>query len=915
MAKTPVRKLVTHFPNHFVLMKEKLLEIVTILDACAKARKGTRIYPVARVHCLYNGQPDNIWFTSSPVRQVELSELGINKFGRFVEKNSNVAKKLQTMETGCSLGFDNHLGHHYFVLENRSDLYNKTIAIAGEPLLYQYRDISEFLSALQENKEDIADIENLILERKNLIEDLKKKKGTAHQRGQLTKTINDLTRRYRILTQQQEDLKNITIYIRKQGEMRYSPIVDPVQTRIKSEHLFDGKTVIIDGGPGTGKSTTMIHRLAYLTDTFAIDEDENEGFFDYKLDSTQRNLLRKAITSHRDWIFFSPSPMLKEYLAVAMKKENLTNTHEKVYDWKTFCSKVLQNNYNLIGTDKSNAPFRLCHLKGTLFYQGHNIIREFSDFYLNELRGIQSRLPNLNSDGLEYAWTSIAKNIGQRFEGSENFDLGNFISLFNTLESVYANDCKSLLRDRNESIINLAEEIYILLEQNQEIKMRVAELLELTPPDREESEDEGIIEPEAADNAGEISEEEIKDSKLELLKAIQAWVKAYSLEKINGNVKLNDIQVLMSEFLEPLLGSEYDSQIQKIGQLMVFERYAQYTRGVKSIMLNGMPARYKRFRNHLLRTKYEGCNIKLLRDVMQRKQGKELHHQEQSLILGFINTLVKQIKTRTGSSIKHIFMDAYEEVSRPIIGIDEATDFSACDIYAMQSLLTREFNSLTLCGDRMQRLTSYGIKDWSELEGILPQPIMETMKTSYRQSKKLLEVARQMYTDTLHEPPSYRAFMKSNKVPDALVFVNKSENAKIEWISKRISEVYRAYGDQLPSIAVFVNDKGYIPNFIKGLQATEFFVNNNVKVLDGSDTSSNTPENHICVYSIDVVKGMEFDVVFFHNIDNSSADTETMKRYIYVGASRAAFFLGVTISEPDKEIIKYFEEDKDWFKI
>ena len=97
-----------------------------------------------------------------------------------------------------------------------------------------------------------------------MVENLKKQKDSAHQRGQITKSINELQKEYRILTAQQEDLKNITIYIRKQGEMRYSLIVDPIQTKIKSQHLFDGTTIIINGGPGTGKSTTMIHRLAYL---------------------------------------------------------------------------------------------------------------------------------------------------------------------------------------------------------------------------------------------------------------------------------------------------------------------------------------------------------------------------------------------------------------------------------------------------------------------------------------------------------------------------------------------------------------------------------------------------------------------------------------------------------------------------
>ena len=65
------------------------------------------------------------------------------------------------------------------------------------------------------------------------------------------------------MTAQQEDLKNITIYIRKQGEMRYSLIVDTIQTKIKSQNLFDGTTVIINGGPGTGK-TTFANMIAVL---------------------------------------------------------------------------------------------------------------------------------------------------------------------------------------------------------------------------------------------------------------------------------------------------------------------------------------------------------------------------------------------------------------------------------------------------------------------------------------------------------------------------------------------------------------------------------------------------------------------------------------------------------------------------
>ena len=123
---------------------------------------------------------------------------------------------------------------------------------------------------------------------------------------------------YRILTKQQEDLKNITIYVRKQGEMRYSHIVDPVQTGIMEKHLYDGKTVVIIGGPGTGKTTTMIHRLAYLTNTFAIDEDEMSKLNKYKITPLQRKQLRDAIKAKRDWSTWKPDPKRAMWLAIVL---------------------------------------------------------------------------------------------------------------------------------------------------------------------------------------------------------------------------------------------------------------------------------------------------------------------------------------------------------------------------------------------------------------------------------------------------------------------------------------------------------------------------------------------------------------------------------------------------------------------
>ena len=304
-------------------------------------------------------------------------------------------------------------------------------------------------------------------------------------------------------------------------------------------------------------------------------------------------------------------------------------------------------------------------------------------------------------------------------------------------------------------------------------------------------------------------------------------------------------------------------------------------------------------------------NLEVLKELVQRREGKELHPQEQSLLIGFINNLAKMVLNASPKS-RHTFTDAYLELSRPIIGIDEATDFCKCDIYAIQSLLSTKYSSLTLCGDMMQRLTPFGITDWKDIEGIITSPIILKMLTSYRQSSSLLNVARQLYTDTIGTEPNYKAYMKSTKVPKPLAFVSDDEQEKVEWIVQRIKEVYIAYDKKLPSIAIFLNDKKSIPRFVELLNDTDFIVDTDIKVLDGSEGNVLSDSNDIRVYPIDAVKGMEFDVVFFHNIDKTNEKTDLLKRYIYVGVSRAAFFLGITLSEEDEELCKYFTLGQQW---
>lgn len=890
-------------------MKEKLVDIVKNISDAGKTARSERFpsFISARLHSEINGKTKTYWLCDDSIKNMSMYPYqGLKAFGYFVPRNAGIAVDMLNNAIGQEMPVvdTDEYGRPQkgmLVLENKSDLVNRVITLWGEEKPYEYDSIDSFLAMLVAKQREIEENERLQKEKERELEELKKQENTAHQRGIVTKGLNKLREEKRVLLEQQEELNKLTRFIREQGKLRYNPILDPVQNQIKTSHLFDGTTIVIDGGPGTGKTTTMIQRLKYLTDEYAINEDAELEKKRYHLTTAQRNSLLDAIRQNRDWVFFSPSELLKEYLADAMNKEGLTDTKSKVWNWKEFLKKVTRDYYRFIDPSNDNTPFLASRSNDVLICQQADAIGVLQAFYLNTLHQIKHKLPILEKKDKPYRWESIANGIRQRFEETDNYSIVQYVRLFSSLEAVYGSDCRSIIAENRSLLKNISEEIFALAEDDKKLSEALRDLIASPAV-------------ELVDDDGEDTEPEEDDTANRTINAIRTWFRRYCYAQIDKSIKLTPRQQNMTELLVPVLMEEHQKQIKHIGELVLFEQFAKYARGVTANMLTGMPTKYKQFRRSLLVNKTEGWNLELLSSLLQRRGGKELHQQEQALLVGFVNNLVKAILENASDNITHYYIDAYKELARPIVGIDEATDFSKSDIYAMASLLTTSYSSLTLCGDMMQRLTKAGITDWSEIESIVPNKKEVKMVTSYRQSTRLLDVAKALYQDTLKKEPEYRAYMRSKKVPAPLAYVSEDEQDKVEWIGQRIREIYNIY-KQLPSIAIFLNDEGSIPAFVKALKDTDFIYDTDIEVVDGSSGIVLASSNQIRVYPIKVVKGMEFDVVFFHNIDKSAETDDIIKRYIYVGVSRAAFFLAATFAkqEGNNKILKYFDTSKkDW---
>ena len=118
----------------------------------------------------------------------------------------------------------------------------------------------------------------------------------------------------------------------------------------------------------------------------------------------------------------------------------------------------------------------------------------------------------------------------------------------------------------------------------------------------------------------------------------------------------------------------------------------------------------------------------------------------------------------------------------------------------------------------------------------------------------------------------------------------------------------------LPSIAIFVVDDIEVHQLQKTLGKKGRFRNEKIRVVDCSDGRNLSDVDTVRIFPLHLVKGMEFEVAFFYNIDKVMHSF--LDRYLYVGSSRATFFLGITSSMDSNSSCRalepMFDCDGDW---
>ena len=712
-----------------------------------------------------------------------------------------------------------------------------------------------------------------------------------------------------------EYLNRAHSFIRRSAELRYQPILDPIQEKIKRSMVFEG-VLIINGGPGTGKTTSMIQRIQFLVSN-SIEEY-------YNLSQTQRDVL----FGNNNWLFYSPSELLALYLKNSMQSEGLRAEHDRVRVWSDDRNELVKA-YKLVDTEKKR-PFLIYNKHRDISLWSNNsesiraLISDFNSFFIVYLQLKLEKV--LELDISKYSWSRTGISI-QKFLNTKKdiTSLQEIIRLYINLNESYQAEAGQISISYNKKVKEFIGGVIDKVLQNTELLSALAILFKewrssLNPESEDNSEDIDLNEIEEEDFEENTIEYSF-DFELELFSKLKTLIRKLSLRLFDKTIKLNLKEKALLDCFPDLPN---EPKLSEIGELAFFKKhFDKIVKGVVSNVLRELPSVYKKYRLHVNNTQNPIWNLAILNELIKDRNIR-LHVDEQSFLLYFVNNLCLLINSKFSNSIKeksHPFFVAYESNVNPVIAVDEASDFSLIDILAMHSFGHPEISSFTMSGDIMQRVSKQGITSWDGIVELLPNVEIHDLKISYRQSQTLIELAKAIYFKSEGREAPYKAFLERDETePKPLLFCSIDQSEKLAWLASRIIEIYGAYGNTIPSIAVFLPNENLLESFARELGAMDALADVGIRVVACRDGIVLGDKNTIRIFSIDKIKGLEFEAVFFHDLDNLFSEGISMDdllKYIYVGLSRATFYLGVTanVGFPDdfNELATYFLSDgSDW---
>lgn len=679
--------------------------------------------------------------------------------------------------------------------------------------------------------------------------------------------------------------------ITKMG-LRDQPILDQYQDEIFRLPL--DQQLLILGPPGTGKTTTLIRRLGQKLDSVYLEEEERKAV---------ENISRETGVPHANsWVMFTPTTLLKQYLKEAFSREGVPAPDERIRTWVDYRRELGRKTFGVLRTASGSGAFVLKESTETLLPEAFDTpIKWFEDFdawqknmFINELRQVAVDLSQTAVDLSENASANIFSSVGRRLV--EILDCANSNSLASTFLALVEEfkDVQSLVSDLKKVTDEKVDDALTLqVNRNKgfidELAKFIDGLQQTSDIDTEDSDDLDADEEEATS-----PQTRGAAAMTAYTQAVRAQARSQARKRTLGKKTRN------GKIIEWLgdRGLDESDRAEVGASLLVQANARRFTNPVKRY-LDAIPRRYRAYR--------QTCQKD---GRWYRKEGfspSDLHPLELDIVLlGILRganelltrpTIVRDIDLQAWSSLKPV-LDLYKNQ----VFVDEATDFSPIQLACMAELANPRIRSFFACGDFNQRLTTWGSRSIDDVKWAIPEIDIREITVSYRQSRKLNELARAIIeaaggTDSEVTLPEQ---VDNEGVPPALLENAAGQDDVVNWLAQRIREIEK-FLNQMPSIAIFVENEDKVQPLADALN--EALAEENAQVVACPKGQVMGQDNDVRVFDVQHIKGLEFEVVFFVGVDRlAEIQPQLFDKYLYVGTTRAATYLGWTCygTLPDK---------------
>lgn len=677
-------------------------------------------------------------------------------------------------------------------------------------------------------------------------------------------------------------LKGLRREIRTSAALRSKASLDQFQDEIFRLPL--NNQLLIIGPPGTGKTTTLIKRLGQKLTA--------EGLSPAEISLVMPS--ETSIAQHQNsWLMFTPTDLLKHFVKEAFNQEQIpvSATNERIKTWDAYRYEISRQTLGILQTASAKSKFIL---KDQVSFVNVDIQRNPIVWYESFKLSHSERLLSQLHDGIAILETSIGTDTDSLIEQlktiTESSSTKRIQTVFEALYKLEGDIDKQTKKMKSESDAEIKKTINYTVnsEGRQFFEDMVVFLKSIKAADVDDD----------ADSAFDNENEETSESSTgnitnqQALMIYQRTLRSLARYKyLKRSPSKNSATAKLSEWLGSRLPT--DDKLIEIGRSIATQNGLRRFQKVFNRYVVDVPSSYKEFRKNALKdnTGQYSVNPKNNKHI----DGTEL---DAIILLMLKNTRELLAQRFVINNLEKPGFGTLNIISQEFknqILVDEATDFSALQLAVMESLTSLQTKSFFACGDFNQRISDWGLRSKEQIEWVSRSIVTKSIKTVYRQSRVLNlfagELLKQFDGDFESRgelPPD----MVNDGFPPALLENAVELDDVAIWLIARLDEV-EIIADQMPTVAILVNTEEDVKPMTAALN--EAAEETNLRAVACSDGQSLGEGSDIRVFDVKYIKGLEFEAVFFVGVDVLETQMpELFGKYLYVGATRAAMYFGIS---------------------